>query len=51
MTKILCQDLIEKFYQSEVRRSIRINANQKFNKTEKTRTREQGTTAPKKEKK
>ena len=38
MTKILCQDLINRFYQNEVRRSIRISTNEKFNRTEKTRT-------------
>lgn len=33
MTKILCQDLIEKFYQDDLRRSIRVSAKQ-FNRTE-----------------
>ena len=34
MTKILCQDLVDEFYQHEVRRAIRISTNTKFNRAE-----------------
>ena len=37
MNKVQSQDLINKSYQNEVRRSIRVSTDKQFNRTEKTR--------------
>jgi len=48
MIKVLCQDLINKFYQNEVRRSIKVSTN-KINRTE-NKNKGVAKAAPKKEK-